>query len=33
MNTLFLRSPFKRPCTKIQFEQEGVNLFAECTKE
>ena len=32
MNRLFLNSPFGRPCTKIQFEEEGVNLFAECVK-
>jgi extracellular factor (EF) 3-hydroxypalmitic acid methyl ester biosynthesis protein len=33
MNRLFLRSPFKRECTNIQFEGEGVNLFAECIKD
>jgi extracellular factor (EF) 3-hydroxypalmitic acid methyl ester biosynthesis protein len=33
MHRLFLHSPFKRECTKIQFEDEGVNLFAECVKE
>jgi CRP-like cAMP-binding protein/SAM-dependent methyltransferase len=32
MNRLFEASAFKRPCTKIQFEAEGVNLFAECVK-
>ncbi len=32
MNRLFLNSPFGRPCTKIQFEEEEVNLFAECVK-
>ncbi|MGB2959214.1 MAG: cyclic nucleotide-binding domain-containing protein [Bacteroidota bacterium] len=33
MNRLFLSSPFRRPCTKIFFEEEGVDLFAECRKE
>ena len=33
MNRLFLHSTFKRGCTKIQFEDEGVNLFAECIKD
>ncbi len=33
MNRLFQNSPFKRPCTKIQFEAEGVDLFAECIKD
>ncbi|HXX64629.1 MAG TPA: cyclic nucleotide-binding domain-containing protein [Bacteroidota bacterium] len=32
MNRLFTASPFRRACTKIQFESEGVNLFAECVK-
>jgi extracellular factor (EF) 3-hydroxypalmitic acid methyl ester biosynthesis protein len=32
MNRLFQNSPFGRACTKIQFEEEGVNLFAECVK-
>ncbi|HUI65577.1 MAG TPA: class I SAM-dependent methyltransferase family protein, partial [Bacteroidota bacterium] len=32
MNRLFAASPFRRPCTRIQFESEGVNLFAECVK-
>jgi SAM-dependent methyltransferase len=32
MNRLFLASPFKRPVTKILFEKEGVDLFAECLK-
>jgi extracellular factor (EF) 3-hydroxypalmitic acid methyl ester biosynthesis protein len=32
MNTLFQSSPFGRPCTKIQFEQQGINLFAECSR-
>jgi extracellular factor (EF) 3-hydroxypalmitic acid methyl ester biosynthesis protein len=32
MNRLFEASAFKRPCTRIQFEAEGVNLFAECVK-
>ncbi|MBF0467097.1 MAG: class I SAM-dependent methyltransferase family protein [Nitrospirae bacterium] len=33
MNRLFLESLFKRECTNIQFEEEGINLFAECIKE
>jgi extracellular factor (EF) 3-hydroxypalmitic acid methyl ester biosynthesis protein len=33
MNRLFMNSPFKRQCSRIQFEEEGVNLFAECEKE
>jgi len=33
MNRLFQQSPFKRPCTRILFEEEGVDLFAECVKE
>lgn len=32
MNRLFLESPFKRQSTRIQFEGEGVNLFAECVR-
>jgi CRP-like cAMP-binding protein/SAM-dependent methyltransferase len=33
MDRLFLNSPFKRASTRIRFENEGVNLFAECTRE
>jgi extracellular factor (EF) 3-hydroxypalmitic acid methyl ester biosynthesis protein len=33
MNRLFMSSPFSRACTKMQFEGEGVNLFAECVKD
>jgi SAM-dependent methyltransferase len=33
MHQLFRNSPFTKPCTRIQFEEEGVNLFAECVKE
>jgi extracellular factor (EF) 3-hydroxypalmitic acid methyl ester biosynthesis protein len=32
MNRLFLNSPFKKPCTKFRFEDERVDLFAECVK-
>ncbi len=32
MNRLFESSAFRRQCTKIQFEEEGINLFAECVK-
>ncbi|HTY57394.1 MAG TPA: cyclic nucleotide-binding domain-containing protein [Bacteroidota bacterium] len=33
MNRLFKNSLFGRPCTKIQFEALGINLFAECARE
>jgi CRP-like cAMP-binding protein len=33
MNDLFQRSKFARPCSRIQFEEEGINLFAECRKQ
>ena len=33
MNRLFEASDFRRPCTRITFEPEGVDLFAECVKE
>jgi extracellular factor (EF) 3-hydroxypalmitic acid methyl ester biosynthesis protein len=33
MDRLFLNSAFKRKSSRIQFEEEGVNLFAECVKE
>jgi extracellular factor (EF) 3-hydroxypalmitic acid methyl ester biosynthesis protein len=33
LNALFERSAFGRPCTNLSFEQEGINLFAECIKE
>ena len=33
MNRLFAQSKFARPCTRFRFEQEGINLFAECVKE
>ena len=32
MDRLFLQSAFGRACTKIRFEREGVNLFAQCVK-
>ncbi len=32
MNRLFTSSAFQRPCTDIQFENEGINLFAVCIK-
>lgn len=32
MNRLFASSAFKRPCTDVQFESEGINLFAACIK-
>lgn len=33
MHRLFAASKFRRPCTRISFEPEGVNMFAECVKE
>ncbi len=33
LDRLFARSRFKRGCTKIRFEGQGINLFAECIKE
>ena len=33
MDRLFLASRFRRPCTRVRFEAEGINLFAECVKE
>ena len=33
MNRLYEKSKFGRPCTNIRFEEEGVNLFAECVRE
>jgi extracellular factor (EF) 3-hydroxypalmitic acid methyl ester biosynthesis protein len=33
MDRLFSDSAFGRPCTRILFESEGLNLFAECVKE
>lgn len=32
MNQLYSASKFGRPCTKIRFEDAGINLFAECHK-
>ena len=32
MNRLYAASRFGSPCTNIRFEEEGVNLFAECRK-
>jgi len=33
MNALFKNSPFNRSCTRILFEEQGIDLFAECVKE
>lgn len=33
MNHLFESSKFGRPCSNLQFEEEGINLFAECVKQ
>ncbi len=32
MNNLFKASKFHKPCSKIQFEEQHINLFAECLK-
>jgi len=32
MNRLFEQSEFGTPCTNVRFEEEGINLFAECVK-
>jgi extracellular factor (EF) 3-hydroxypalmitic acid methyl ester biosynthesis protein len=32
MDRLYSSSAFGRPCTNIRFEQQGINLFAECVK-
>ena len=33
MNRLFAQSAFRRPCTKIRYEEQRINLFAECIKD
>jgi CRP-like cAMP-binding protein/SAM-dependent methyltransferase len=33
MDRLFAKSKFGRKCTQIRFEQEGINLFAECVRD
>jgi len=33
MDRLFQSSKFARGTTKIRFEEQGVNLFAECIKD
>ena len=33
MHRLFTCSAFGRSCTRIQFEDEGINLFAECARD
>jgi CRP-like cAMP-binding protein/SAM-dependent methyltransferase len=33
MNRLFAASRFGRGCTRIRFEQQGINLFAECVRK
>ena len=32
LNRLYEQSHFARPATRIQFEEQGINLFAECVK-
>ena len=32
MDDLYQRSSFARPCTAIRFEEEGIDLFAECVR-
>jgi extracellular factor (EF) 3-hydroxypalmitic acid methyl ester biosynthesis protein len=33
MNRLFERSMFGKPCSKVQFEALGINLFTECSRD
>jgi len=33
MNRLFTNSAFGRPCTHIEFENEGINLISQCVKD
>ncbi|MFH1469488.1 MAG: cyclic nucleotide-binding domain-containing protein [Pseudomonadota bacterium] len=33
MNALFRASKFGRPCTRFQYEEQRINLFAECVRE
>ena len=33
IDQLFERSGFARPCSKVQFEEQGICLLAECVKE
>ena len=32
MHRLFEASAFRRSCTRIVYEEQGINLFAECIK-
>jgi len=32
MNRLFKASAFSTACTRVRFEEQGINLFAECVK-
>jgi hypothetical protein len=32
MDELYRAPKFGKPCSRILFEDEGVNLFAECVK-
>ncbi|MEM7561434.1 MAG: cyclic nucleotide-binding domain-containing protein [Pseudomonadota bacterium] len=32
MDRLYSESKFNSPCTNIRFEEQGINLFAECVK-
>jgi SAM-dependent methyltransferase len=33
MDRLFRASAFRRGCTRVVFEEQGINLFAECVKQ
>lgn len=33
LSRLFIASRFGRPCSRVQFEAEGINMFAECVKD
>jgi hypothetical protein len=32
MNRLYRQSAFGKPCTRVLFEEQRINLFAECVK-
>jgi extracellular factor (EF) 3-hydroxypalmitic acid methyl ester biosynthesis protein len=32
MNQLFRESAFRSPCSNIRYEEQGINLFAECIR-
>jgi hypothetical protein len=32
MHRLFQASAFRGPCSNIRYEEQGINLFAECIR-